>query len=351
MSKHVIVYGNDPYSHMLAAIVIRYLRLVRKEPFVFAPIKYDGTMYPKLYNKTIVEKHKDCVWVLGDSLSPTQMADLVIDKRLRELWWFDYHTGAVIECMNNTQEVSLKHILGARPTTPAVGALLWKTLFPNEQMPSCIIWMDRALQGIGSYNENNFYLGLRIVQTDPETFTYKEDEKTFWDTCFENTSTVTDDESGEELVKRMQWDATYQVISVGQAINSYISTATWEALQKDAALWVTFPTHSKLRNPVLLLNLPDVDPDMFRKWLVGSTHIKYLGSLFHGKKMEITIFARDPEKDDCLEFAKNFPQYWGSKVKATFRPEQVRFLVPYGKRSPWRTDKDKKIQEETDGYQ
>lgn len=341
-----LVYADDLYGHMLAAVAERYIKKkYPKRKIVYWPNK-TGVRHTHLVFPTSITK-KDTVWILGQSPTQRGMIDLKSEVCPAKVVWYDYHTDLIEKIFEDKESQGIAEYPGYRSVIPDLGVRIWSDLFPNEAIPPCVNWLDEYMQGSPSLTARSFVYGLELIDTDPKELNEysapAEDMNNpgdVWETCFRVSNPVNLDnperEFEEDLLTRMQWDATYQIINMGSVINSWKQIETDKLLNSHRFMICSAPyidpaTSTQKKMKFLLCNCEDLDMQAVHDY------VSSLGTNFDGAGCfyvevanrvlwyHVTICGLPESGDDALSLAQYFINPYGTKDVAKFQTNILDF--------------------------
>ena len=323
--KHYLVYSNDTYGHMLAAIAERWIKRNPEDTIVYWP--NIGVSFTTHLSMPRDISKKDTVWILGQSPTQRGMVDLKSETRPKKIYWYDYHTALIEYILSDKESFGMDKYAGARTDTDKLGIQMWKDLFPNEKVPPVVYWVTDFMSGNdSSANAYAFYYGLQLIETCPKALSlYPPVEEgdnnpaNVWDACLSTYDVLGDDEGEEETVSRMQWDATYQIINMGSILRTYRQLITQQLIDAEK-----FKTHFlEGGERILLVNATDLDIPTIRDYYIttGSafSHVGFYN--FSGEDapyFDITLI-RLPSGISSYEVASKYINARGNDEVAYFR--------------------------------
>lgn len=232
--KHWLLYSNDVYGHMLAAIVERYL----KKEYFEDEIKYVCNKPTKGVTEVMLPDESslkgDWVWILGETPSPNAMTDVLkFNLKPDKVFWYDYHKSRIDNVLANPDSQGIILYPGFRTSMPVLGVRLWLDLFPNESVPPYIEWVDHVMCGKYTDVEFSFYLGLTLMHTDPYILSQmppiegadENDPSNIWEVIFQTKKEI----SIDDLNPTFEWGAIQQVVNMGNTIQTWIIQTTENA--------------------------------------------------------------------------------------------------------------------------
>lgn len=343
MITEYLIYDNSVYGYMLAAIAERYIKAkYPKHKIVYWPNKTMGIQTHLVFPKDISKK--DTVWILGQSPTPRGMIDLKSEIRPAKVYWYDYHTTLIDNIMADKESFGLENYPGLRTSKTILGQQMWSDLFPKEQIPPCVIWVDDFASGHGGRSAKAFFYGLTLIDADPEVLAtaYSDTPDDFnnpanvWEECFKVKNPVNLDdpqrEFEEDSLTRMTWDATFQLINMGSIIDTSIQLKT-----QDFCYGAEFKEYELFDDPeaeegtkVALINDPALDTEVLRDYFTtcGSTY-PYVGWYTIHPDNYATFFVnivRLPEGKSAIEFAKKFDNASGDDNVARFQTNTLLYV-------------------------
>lgn len=334
-ATHWLIYSNDLYGHMLAAIAERYVKT--KHPN--CDIKYWPNETRTFVTHLIMPKDitsNDTIWMLGQSPTQRGMIDIKSEIRPKKVYWYDYHISWIERIFEDKESSGIEDWPGCRTSITTLGQQMWSDLFPKEKIPPCVIWVDSHLQGKADATGKAFYRGLSLIETDPrdlssypEVAPEENDPSNVWEACFQVANPVDlespKQEEEDETFTRMTWDATYQIINMGTVIDTFfrIKSQDYCSQEKFKVYQLDDTTDA------LLINDKDLDVSLLRDYFVSSeSAVPYVGFYYVTNEdkpyFNVTI-AKLPEGTSAIEVAKRFMCASGDDDIASFKTEGLVF--------------------------
>lgn len=347
MSKHWLIYADDVYGHLLAAIAERYLKS-KKADIEYWPNRTRHLGTHLIFPKTI--STKDTLWILGQSPTQRGMIDVKSEIRPAKVYWYDYHISLIERIFEDKESSGIDKYPGLRSSKPILAQQMWSDLFPKEKIPPCVIWVDEFMQGRCSDTARAFVYGLGLIDTDPKMLNnYPDPPEGFndpanvWEECFKVKNPINLDdpqrEFEEDTTTRMTWDATFQLINMGSIISTYLKLKTQDACDREEFKEHELTDGTKL----LLVNEMDLDENVLKTYYTatGSTY-PYVGwySIAADSMPSFWVsVVKLPEGKSAIELAKKFHNAHGDENVARFQTDALLYnRVPVTKGS--KTDKE-----------
>lgn len=333
-NKHWLIYANDVYGHMLAAIAERYIKI--KHPnseIVYWPNETVSMVTHLQMPKTI--NKQDTIWMLGQSPTQRGMIDIKSETKPKKVYWYDYHISMIERIFEDKESSGIENWPGSRTALADLGQQMWTDLFPNEKIPPCITWVDMYMQGKANATAKAFFYGLKLIETSPKELAKypavgegENDPSNVWEACFQVNDPVDIEHMGhteDEVFTRMTWDATYQIINMGTIVDSYQRLISQDLLDGNK-----FKTHIfEDGTRAVMVNSRDLDVDTVRDYFVSNgSAFPYCGWYYLACEdkpwFDVTIIKL-PEGGSAIDFAKQFTNAHGDDEVAHFRTLTIEF--------------------------
>ena len=333
-NKHWIIYANDVYGHMLAAIAERYIKLEHSaDEIVYWPNETVSMVTHLTMPKDISKK--DTIWMLGQSPTQRGMIDVKSETKPKKVYWYDYHISMIERIFEDKESSGIDKWPGSRTAVANLGQQMWTDLFPKEKIPPCIIWVDMFMQGKADATAKAFFYGLKLIETSPKELAKypavgegENDPSNVWEACFQVNNPVDIEnmnQTEDEVLTRMTWDATYQIINMGTIVDSYQRLIAQDLLSEHK-----FKTHMfEDGTRAVMVNSRDLDVDTVRDYfLVNGSAFPYCGWYYLSCEdkpwFDVTIIKL-PEGGSAIDFAKQFVNAHGDDEVAHFRTLAIEF--------------------------
>lgn len=345
MARVFICYEDNIYGHMLGAICAKYI----KETYP----KEDIVYWPNLKKDTVSEDNRDMtiplhigvrdsIYILGETPAPRSFRKLIHTLSPKYIFWSDFETQKAEKVYDSDdfKGYDIKSIPGIRTEVPCLGVRLWKNFFPGTKVPPCVTWIDDYYQGNPDMNARAFVHGLKLLETCPskleeEPDTRSEEERdegevasTVWEACFEVAKPAdfsSPDFNPEVEMTRMTWDATYQIMNMGNIVDTLVRLETQSLIDRDKFRVLTLPDNT----PVLLANTREADPEVIREMFTKTqSTVPYAGWYYldcKGAPHFYVTIVKLPEGSSCIELARKFDHPVGHDNYASFRCDSLEY--------------------------
>ena len=333
-NKQWLIYANDIYGHMLAAIAERYCKIKHPDDEIVYWPNETVSMVTHLQMPKGIGK-KDTIWMLGQSPTQRGMIDIKSEIRPKKVFWYDYHISMIERIFEDKESSGIEKWPGFRTSVPTLGQQMWTDLFPGDKIPPCITWVDLYMQGKSDATAKAFFYGLKLIETSPKELDKypavgdgENDPSNVWEACFQINNPVDldhMDHNEEEVLTRMTWDATYQIINMGTIVDSYQRLITQDLCSNNK-----FKTHYlEDGTRLLLVNSRDLDIDTLRDYFIETgSAFPYCGWYYLSCEdkpwFDVTV-VKLPEGSSAIDLAKQFVNAHGDDDVASFRTLTLEF--------------------------
>lgn len=331
--KHWLLYSNDIYGHLCAAIAATWIKQNPKDSISWWPNLSTGIKTPLLVPNRDIKK-SDTMWYLAQTPTQRGMIDTKSEIKPKKVYWYDYRYGNYLHIMEDPESNGIESYAGYRSTLPDIASRMWGDLFPGIRLPRIISYIERFLRGEDDGVAADAYFGLELVETDPRILdTYDDVSGDMWNNLLKE---ISEDDftnlTDAERMERLQWDATMQLVNMGSIIRTYIQLKTQKLIDADKLKTHHLPNGERC----LLVNADQLDLNTLRTYYTATgSAFPYVGYYYvsGSSKLDynVHIVKLQSATEDALTVAKGYRDWYGDADTAFFKTDAIEFEVHHFK--------------------